>query len=239
MSLPASPIRRLWYRFVTGVFASISAVLISVYQATLDFTIEGDDELRLLAARKKNFIVATWHTFVYAGIFLLHSRGLYIYSDHPRTRSYEESWTHWFREIGIKTLASLGFDVLDASLGKQSAGVVNFIKLIKGGRPALVAPDGPHGPIYRAKPGVIYMARKADSVVLPVGFGFSRRVVLPNWDDFALPLPFSRVAMVIGEPIEPGHELTDEEMERLTAEMEATLDRLCFRANELLDGKGS
>lgn len=234
MSLPSNPVRRIWYRFVTGLFASFSTVLLSIYQATLDFTVEGDDELRLLAARNKNFIVAAWHTFVYAGIFTLHSRNLVIYSDHPRTKTYEESWTHWFREIGIKTIQGLGFDVLDASLGKQSAGIVNFIKMIKSGMPALVAPDGPHGPIYRAKPGVIYMARKADSVVLPVGFGFSRRIVLPNWDDFALPLPFSRVAMVIGKPFEPEGNLDEAAMDRLSAELEAELDRLCFRANELL-----
>ncbi len=235
MSLPANPVRRIWYRLVTGLFASFSAVLLSIYQATLDFTIEGDDHLRVLAARNKNFIVATWHTFVYAGIFTLHSRNLCIYSDHPRTKAYEESWTHWFREIGIKTISGLGFDVLDASLGKQSAGIVNFIKIIKGGVPALVAPDGPHGPVYRAKPGVIYMSRKANSVVLPVGFGFSRRVILPNWDDFALPLPFSRVTMVIGEPIEPEGELTEDEMNRMAANLEATLDKLCFRANDLLN----
>lgn len=236
MGLPSNPLRRALYRSSTSFFASLSTILLSAYQSTLEFEIEGEDHLRLLKARGENYIAAVWHTFVDAAVFCLHNRGLVIYSDHPRTSEYENSWTHFFREIGLKTIRALGFDVLDASLGKQSAGIINFIKKIQQGSPALVAPDGPHGPIYEAKPGVLYMARKADALVLPVGVGFSHRIVGPNWDDFNLPLPFSRVALVIGEPMSPGNDLSDEALKARALELEQALDRLCFRANEILFG---
>ncbi len=210
--------------------------MISIFQATLDFEIDGEDHVRLLRARKQNYIVAVWHTFVDAAVFCLHSRGLCIYSDHPRTHEYENSWTHFFREVGIKTIRSLGFELLDASMGKQSTGIVNFIKIIREGTPALVAPDGPSGPIYESKPGVLYMAQKADAVILPIGFGFSRMVVGPNWDDFALPLPFSRVAVVIGEPIVPAG-TSEEALAASAKKLEKSLDALCFRANEILYGE--
>ncbi len=234
MGLPSNPAVRLLYRSSTSVLASISALLLSIYQATLEIEVEGEEHILLLRARRRNFVVAVWHTFVDAAVFAMHGWGLVVYSDHPRTREYERSWTHFFREIGLKTLRGLGFEILDASLGKQSAGIINFIKKIRGGMPAMVAPDGPHGPNYEAKPGTIYMALKSNSVVLPVGFGFSRRIVGPNWDDFALPLPFSRVAMVIGEPIEPPPGATDEELLGFAKQMEESLDRLCFRANEII-----
>jgi len=233
VGLPAHPLRRSVYRASTSGLAGLSSLLLSIYQATLEFRVEGDDHLRILEARSRNYVAAVWHTFVDAAIFCLHSRGLVVYSDHPRTEEYEKSWTHFLREIGLKTIRSLGFEVLDASLGKQSAGIVNFIKMIKSGSPALVAPDGPHGPIYKAKPGVIYMARKSDSVVLPVGFSFSRYVTGPNWDDFSLPLPFSRVAMVIGEPIDP-FLFAEDELDKAALMMEERLDQLHFRANELI-----
>lgn len=236
MSLPKNPLRRRWFQTSTSIASGISSILLSIYQATLDFVIEDDDYLRLLDASRKNYIIAVWHTFVDAAIFGLHSRGICIYSDHPRTRRYENSWTHYFREIGIKTIRGMGYEVLDASLGKQSQGIINFIKIIKEGTPALVAPDGPHGPIYEAKPGVIYMARKSGSVVVPIGMGFSRRIVGPNWDDFALPLPFSRVALVVGEPIQPEQATDEETLARQAAEMEKRLDALCFRANDLVLG---
>ena len=186
MGLPKNPIRRRLYQSSTSLASGLSSILLSIYQATLEYEIEGDDHLRLLQAQRKNYIIAVWHTFVDAAIFCLHSRGVCIYSDHPRTKQYENSWTHYFREIGLKTIRGMGYEVLDASLGKQSQGIINFIKIIKDGTPALVAPDGPHGPIYEAKPGVIYMARKSGSVVVPVGMGFSRRVIGPNWADFAI-----------------------------------------------------
>ena len=234
--LPQNPVKRTFYRAITSFFAALAAVLISIYESTLRFEIEGEDHLRLLRAQKRNYIVAVWHTFVTAAVFTLHHRHFCIYSDHPRTESYERSWTHFFREIGLKTLRSLGFDVLDASLGKQSAGVLNFIKKIQNGTPAIVAPDGPHGPIYEAEPGVIYMAAKADSVVVPISASFSRRVVGANWDDFSLPLPFSRVAFVIGEPIVPPKDLSEAALAEHSRHVEQVLDKLCFRANEILTG---
>ncbi|HNJ03519.1 MAG TPA: hypothetical protein PLB73_04665 [Leptospiraceae bacterium] len=238
MSLPSHPVRRALYRLVTSLFASVSTILLSVYQCTLEFEVEGEDHLRLLKAKGENYVVAVWHTFVDAAVFCLHHRNLVIYSDHPRTPEYENSWTHFFREIGLKTIRALGFEVLDASLGKQSAGIINFIKKIQSGSPALVAPDGPHGPIYESKPGVLYMAHKASSVVVPVGVGFSRRIVGPNWDDFNLPLPFSRVALVIGEPIYPS-DASEAALKTKARELEETMDRLCFRANEILFGPAS
>ncbi|MBX7058051.1 MAG: DUF374 domain-containing protein [Leptospirales bacterium] len=239
MGLPRNRIKRFGYIHSTNLLAAFSSFLLSVYQSTLDFVVEGDDHLRLLRARRKNHIFAVWHTFVDAAIFALHHRNIFIYSDHPRTAEYERSFTHYTREIGLKVLRSFGFDVLDASLGKQSQGVINFIKAIRDGAPAMVAPDGPHGPIYEAKPGVIYMARKADAAVVPVGFGFSRRVVGPNWDDFALPLPFSRVAMTVGEPIYPESDTSDDAQARQTRLMEDRLDALCFRATDLAMGHRS
>lgn len=232
--LPANPVKRTFYRAITSLFASIGAILLSIYQSTLEIEIEGDEHLYLLRAKKKNHILAVWHTFVDAAVFSFHHRKLCIYSDHPRTEEYEKSFTHFVREIGLKTLKALGFDVLDASLGKQSAGIVNFIKKIQSGTPALVAPDGPHGPIYEAKPGVVYMAAKADSVVVPVGVGFSRRITGSNWDDFSFPLPFSKVTVVIGEPLVPENDLSDAALARQAAKLEKTLDDLCFRANEML-----
>ena len=238
MGLPANPVRRRLFQSTTSLASGLSSVLLSIYQATLEYVIEGDDYLRLLEARRQNYIIAVWHTFVDAAIFGLHSRGICIYSDHPRTRAYQNSWTHYFREIGLKTIRGMGYEVLDASLGKQSQGIINFIKIIKEGTPALVAPDGPHGPIYEAKPGVIYMAHKSGSVVVPVGMGFSRRVVGPNWDDFALPLPFSRVALTVGEPIRPAPGTDEDSLARQAAEMEKRLDELCFRANDIALASG-
>ncbi len=234
--LPSNPIKRTFYRAITSLLSTISAILLSIYQSTLEYIIEGEDHLRLLRTQKKNHIVAIWHTFVDAAVFCLHHRNLCIYSDHPRTEEYENSLTHFMREIGLKTLRALGFEVVDASMGKQSAGIMNFIKKIQNGTPSLVAPDGPSGPIYEAKPGVVYMAVKANSCIVPIGVGFSRRITSSNWDDLSFPLPFSRVALVIGEPLQPSDDTSEASLAKQAKQLEEILDQLCFRANEILYG---
>lgn len=235
MALPKNSIHRFLFRSFSSLFATIATVLLSVYQSTLEFVVEGDDHIRILKAKEKNYIVAVWHTFVDAAAFGFHTHNLLVYSDHPRTKKYINSFTNFSREIGLKTLSSLGYDILDASNGKQSQGIMNFIKRIRSGAPALVAPDGPHGPNYEAKPGVIYMAKKSGSLVLPVGIGCSRRIVGPNWDDFVLPLPFSRVALVIGEPIVPDEDTGVDSLALQAKKMEQSLDELCFRARDLAE----
>ncbi|MDH5655695.1 MAG: hypothetical protein OEZ34_07300 [Spirochaetia bacterium] len=239
MSLPVNPVKRFFYRGITSAASTLTSILLSVYQATLEIEITGEENLLTEDARENNYIIAVWHSFINAALFTFNSRRLLVFTDHPRLESYEKSPAHFFREIGIKTLRSLGYEVLDASLGKQSAGILNFVKKIRDGFPALIAPDGPDGPIYEAKPGTIYVASKANSVILPVGFGFSRKILGRNWDDFSLPLPFSKVTALIGKPISVPSKLNETTQKQYTEILEKELDDLSFRANEIaLSGSG-
>ena len=237
MSLPSNPVWRFFYRSSTSALSAVVTMVLSVYQSTLEIEIEGEEHLLIQEAKNENYIIAVWHTFIDAAIFTFYSRRLLVFSDHPRLESYEKSIAHFFREVGLKTLRGYGYEILDASHGKQSAGILNFVKKIKEGIPAVIAPDGPNGPIYEAKPGTVYVASKTNSVILPVGFGFSRKVIGNNWDDFALPLPFSKVTAVIGKPIKTPDKLNEASQKEFTHHLEETLDRLSFQANEIVLSK--
>jgi lysophospholipid acyltransferase (LPLAT)-like uncharacterized protein len=61
--------------------------------------------------------------------------------------------------------------------------------------------DGPIGPIHVAKPGLIFLARKANVQIVPIGSAFSNCWVFHKaWDKFELPKPFSTAGLVVGEP---------------------------------------
>jgi len=212
------------------VFSGISSMLLRIYQATLNIKMIGMENLLWTQAKGNNYILTLWHTFVDGAIFAFHSRNILIYSDHPRNHKYENSMAHFFREVGIKTLRGFDYNILDASLDKQSAGIIRFIHNIKSGSPALVAPDGPSGPIYKAKPGSVYIASKTNAVILPVGFAFSDKISGPNWDDFALPLPFSQLVVNIGKPIMVPFKCSSKEQSIYTQKLEDELDRLTFEA---------
>jgi lysophospholipid acyltransferase (LPLAT)-like uncharacterized protein len=234
MGLPTGRLHRFFYKTSTTFLATLTTILVSVYYATLKIEVVGEENLLLLKLKGQNFIVSVWHTFIEAAVFCLHSRDLIIYTDHPRTESYERSLNHFSREVGMKSVRALGFEILDASLEKQSTAILKFVKKIKTGNPALIALDGPDGPVYKAKAGAAYIAQKTKCRILPVGFSSSRFVTLLNWDDLAIPLPFSKVVMIIGEPIQLKDRLTGDELDEGARYLEKKLDALCHRANEVV-----
>jgi hypothetical protein len=70
----------------------------------------------------------------------------------------------------------------------------------KGYNPALT-PDGPRGPIYKASPGIIYLARKTRLPIIPAAVDCSNKFHVNSWDKFQVPLPFGRCALVYEEPV--------------------------------------
>lgn len=60
--------------------------------------------------------------------------------------------------------------------------------------------DGSRGPYHHLQKGVIFLARESGAPILPVAVASDRKLVLNTWDRFEVILPFSRVALVFGEP---------------------------------------
>lgn len=89
----------------------------------------------------------------------------------------------------------------DSTLGMAKK-VLRLTRKVAGGKSLYINPDGPDGPAHVIKPGITYIARKANAVILPIG-GYARRAyIVPRWDRYAIPYPFSRISYHIGKPIE-------------------------------------
>lgn len=106
-------------------------------------------------------------------------------------------------ELIAVPLEKLGFTIVRGSSGKDSIkSVLKLIKLIKLGYSAGTPLDGPKGPVYEVKPGMIYLAQKSGKAVVPIGISFSKKWVFKKtWDKFQLPKPFSKLVCIIGDPI--------------------------------------
>lgn len=71
------------------------------------------------------------------------------------------------------------------------------------GGDAAFAVDGPRGPVGVAKPGALLAARAANTELRPVATAASRTWVLHGtWDGFEIPLPFSRIVVAVGAPVD-------------------------------------
>jgi lysophospholipid acyltransferase (LPLAT)-like uncharacterized protein len=64
------------------------------------------------------------------------------------------------------------------------------------------AADGPLGPYHHIKPRTLELAAHFGFTLLPVGVATHRGWRLKGrWDKMELPLPFSRIGLVVGEPL--------------------------------------
>jgi len=81
--------------------------------------------------------------------------------------------------------------------------------------------------------GIIMLARESGRPIFPVGIATHHRIELHNWDRSCINLPFSRGALVIGEPIVVPNDADDAAMEAARVALGGRLDAVTARANVL------
>lgn len=74
-----------------------------------------------------------------------------------------------------------------------------FIKTLKKSV-LLITPDGPRGPKYQMKPGVIFAASAAKAQLFPFSWSATKTWKLKSWDGLRIPKPFGRIIIGFGEP---------------------------------------
>lgn len=102
-----------------------------------------------------------------------------------------------------KTLGLLGYQVFRGSSSRGGArGLIGLIRAVKEGCQAALAVDGPKGPIYQVKPGVVELAFRTERPIVPVRTRCDRAWYVPRaWNKTYLPKPFARIEVEYGEPI--------------------------------------
>jgi lysophospholipid acyltransferase (LPLAT)-like uncharacterized protein len=88
----------------------------------------------------------------------------------------------------------------DSTMG-MARKVVELTRSVIGGKNLYINPDGPDGPAQVIKPGIIYIARKTNAVIVPMGAYCRRSYTIPRWDRYVIPYPFSRITYHIGDPL--------------------------------------
>lgn len=68
-------------------------------------------------------------------------------------------------------------------------------------RTFVLTPDGPQGPPFRVKDGVIHLAMKTGMPLFCLSVSYTRFKMFGSWDGFLLPIPFSRAYFVCSGPL--------------------------------------
>ena len=106
-------------------------------------------------------------------------------------------------ELIAVPLEKMGFEIVRGSTGKDSIkSLLKMVKMVKNGYSAGTPVDGPKGPIYEVKQGMLYLAQKAEVPLLPIGVAFEKKWIFKkSWDRFQLPKFCSKMVCILGEPI--------------------------------------
>lgn len=98
--------------------------------------------------------------------------------------------------------------------GKKA--LVEIVRNMKKGFPGALTVDGPKGPAHVVKPGIVEIARLCHCAIVPLSpYATSHWVFKKSWDQFRIPKPFSKIVLVIGEPIFVDENITRERFEEI------------------------
>lgn len=140
-------------------------------------------------------------------------------------------------EIIARTVQKWGFKVVRGSKGKRGSveATMQLIDRLKNNECIAMMVDGPSGPAFIAKDGVVKIAKMAQAPIVPVYWYSPNKnfLKLPSWDGFRYPFGFTKLLNFYGDPIYVSPDNTDEQDEEVRVQLQNSLKELEEKAPEV------
>ena len=209
-----------WRALRLGIAKIVAPALLSVslrvLEKTLRFEVVGGGELFDCWARGERVIIAFWHNRLVVMPMVAPGQPLCVIVSEHRDG-----------EIALRAVRRLNIRAVRGSATR--GGVKSLRQLIRAyreGSNLVIVPDGPRGPCYEVKPGIIHLARATGATIVPISWAASRSRRLRSWDRLIIPLPFSRVALVAGDFLTVPRDGDRDELEQCRKILEKRLNEL-------------
>ncbi|HYG65787.1 MAG TPA: lysophospholipid acyltransferase family protein [Thermoanaerobaculia bacterium] len=174
-----------------AILSLLGAGFIRGLAASVRRRYHGDELVRQWEQRGEHFILAFWHRHMLLMPYGYRGRRMTVLSSHSRDG-----------EIMVRTLARLGIDTCRGSTTRGgAAGLRGLLRMAAEGSDLGFTPDGPRGPAGEVQQGVIIAAAMSGFPIQPAALAATRARRLGSWDRMVVPLPFSTVHYVYGEPL--------------------------------------
>jgi lysophospholipid acyltransferase (LPLAT)-like uncharacterized protein len=150
--------------------------------------------------------------------------------------------TYLFRHMGIRVMSSFSYDgeymgriirrfgfvaVKGSSSRNPVRALLGLRRALEEGWTVAFSLDGPRGPRRQVKPGPAGLARSSGLAMTTFHAAVDKTWVLHSWDRMMIPKPFSRVLVRVGKLIPVPPQTSNEDLDRYTAELQSSLDRVC------------
>lgn len=195
---------------------------------TLRFeVVAGREYLAELQKNPRPVLVTMWHNrLVLAAGFVLeeiHGKGLEITVLASQSRD-GELISRIAHPWGLHTVRG------SATRGGTRAIRALYRTIHRDGNSPVMMPDGPQGPLYQFKMGVVVLSQMSQAPILPLGFAAERFWRIKSWDRIIVPRPFSRVTVTLGAAHSVARGLSSEDLEAERVHRQGILDQLTQEA---------
>jgi len=139
-----------------------------------------------------------------------------------------------------RSVARLGWKHVKGSSSRRgAAGFRELAAVLRSGRDAGLAIDGPRGPRGVVQQGATELSRMTGSAVIPVTDTARPCRLFGSWDRLQLPRPFARVVIAYGEPFVVPSDADPEKREQCRLRLEGTLRELTAELDRSVGYEGS
>jgi lysophospholipid acyltransferase (LPLAT)-like uncharacterized protein len=184
--------------------------------STLRWEVLGSEHLDTVLASGHRPIFTFWHVCILGATWFWRNRGIVVMSSVSRDAEYTG-----------RVIKRLGYGTARGSATRGGGrALAEMAHCLDNGMEVGFTIDGPRGPVYVAKPGAVTLARHTGQAILPFHIAARTYIEFPSWDRLQIPLPFTRAASFIGEPIYVPRDATSEEVTAKQAAVQSALDSL-------------
>ena len=209
-----------WYRFSLVVAPPLVSGLMRLWFATCRVRMHGQEYVDAVVREHRSGIAAFWHySFLYL-FYHLRSYPAAVMVSASRDGEYIARLAERFGHRPVR----------GSSNRRGVAALREIIELTRQGRNAGIVADGSQGPARKAQAGCILMAAKSGKPIIPMVWAANRYIAFHSWDRTVVPLPFSTIVILHGEPLMVPTEPTAEQVEACRKELEHRLNLLYEKA---------
>lgn len=224
MQLSKRLLKNAWTQ---GALAWLAARYIWLVWRTTRWTVELPPETAALFAARKAAVCCFWHGRL--SVMRAAWRG------RDRQRFHMLISGHRDGAFIARAMRGLGMSVITGSGSKPQSGGTEALRemreVLARGAVVGVTPDGPRGPLMRAKGGAIMVAQATGAPLVAVSGAVRRGRLMGSWDRFLLSWPFNRGVILFGRPITVPEEARLEEIEAARRRLEEELNALTAEAD--------
>ncbi len=206
---------------IPRVLAYGGKVMLKLLTLTCRIKVEGMDEF-LRFAGKGNCILLLWHNrlMMVATIFQQCSPDFIYTAFISQSRDGEP--------LALFTKSFKNGRTIRVRHNARHGALKEMIDRLKNSREILiVTPDGPRGPRYKVKPGVVMAAQETSAKIFSFSWTANRFWQLNTWDKMILPKPFAKIYVKISGPFTLNQENSVAEQSKIVENVLLDTDKQC------------